>query len=161
MARVLNRLRREDSESRHSPAHAKQLVSNSFEIMTSSFNAPLEIVMRGTQVESDFPNPFYGEHVKSLLREAIAQFAKDPSSDLRLSILSRHSRSVPSHIEDNITEFLLAARELLLECCVIVASALVVDAFPTDMPYFPPTEVFDGLYEVHISAVEAKVGVTG
>lgn len=133
MARVTSRLHCNGAQSRTSTTEAKRLIATAFHITTSTCDAVHEQVAGEARKDYDPVYRLSVKHLKVLLRETIAQFAVKPS-DIQLEVLSRRRRPIPIHIEDNITEFLDKTQHVQVEAFEIVASALVMDAFPVNMP---------------------------
>lgn len=77
--------------------------------------------------------PPTAQHLKSLFRRAIANFANNRLLYPKLVKLSRQDRPVPENLCIHVTELLSTAGKRWQEACKLIASTLVLDTTPGDL----------------------------
>ncbi|KAL7917354.1 hypothetical protein ACQKWADRAFT_325915 [Trichoderma austrokoningii] len=96
---------------------------------------------------------------KFLFRSAIAQYASQPFFPFNIIAATRISYPLPKKLVDNITGFVQACSHQGINSVRVIASALVLDAFPSNMPAFVPGRVYDRVYSKPMQACGIKTGL--
>lgn len=137
MAAMISQLRTDEPATPHSVADVKGIIRRCFDFTLVRGTAELcdefWLDITASTVPLGGAMDLSPLRKRALFRAAIAQYARQPSLAFNAILASRIPNPLPKEFEENLVEFLDASRVANADNSCLVASALVMDAFPPTM----------------------------
>jgi hypothetical protein len=134
--RVLARLRELDPSTLQSGKSVRKAIRDGFDLAAVHPDAAMNLIRNARNETNNRATSglhFTAAYTKLLLQAAIAHFPQYPGEEFHIVRASRLSNPVPRHITSYIKDFLAACNPLQRDYYPILASALVMDAYPQQM----------------------------
>ncbi|KAM7192215.1 hypothetical protein V8F33_008489 [Rhypophila sp. PSN 637] len=106
---------------------------------------------QAASLRQDLRFDFSAVHLRHILQSAIIHFSSQSSGPFNVYYASRSKNPVSENLGEHIGHLVRSTKS---DCSTMVASALVMDAYPPGMHYFHPSGVYDELYQSILSQVE-------
>ncbi|KAK5997515.1 hypothetical protein PT974_02878 [Cladobotryum mycophilum] len=134
---MLCQLRKSEPQAPHTFAKIKQISHECFAISAVNLEDLHRLLCSkiavGAAHRAKLGLDFSAVHWKALLRSAIAHHISQPSLPFNMVTAARVSYPLPTRMEDHLADFLQVCTDQPLNCTRVIASALVMDAFPPNM----------------------------
>ncbi|KAK4119894.1 hypothetical protein N657DRAFT_580763 [Parathielavia appendiculata] len=142
---------------------AKRIISNSYDIHVLT-NRPsddlwdnlISITDNAASQRQDLRLHFSATHLRQLVQAAIVHFSGRLVGPFNIYRASRANNPVPETLRECVSNFVRFTTQKHVDSARVVASALVMDAYPPGMHRFYPLDLYRDLYEPILLAVQGS-----
>ncbi|KAM5342864.1 hypothetical protein ACJ41O_013830 [Fusarium nematophilum] len=152
VASFMSVLRSSDTVKVYTSENTRQMIADAFHVSNMALWSPLLVSEIDKELASSFSDriarclDFEAPLVKHLLQAAIRHHAEQPAVPFDVILASRHQCGPPECLQDTLSDFLGSRPGVGRTDIAVVASALVLDAYPVGTHWFPPGQVFERFY---------------